>query len=356
MICKDFLEMGRAERVREAEAGTEIQQEGRQQNMEKMNLAILGTGVIASKMAKTVCGMDDVVLYAAGSRDMERAERFARTYGAARAYGSYEEMLEDDGIDLVYVAAPHSHHFQYAKQCIAHGRPVLCEKAFTRNAREAEELIRCAREAGVFLAEAMWTRYTPMAQMLRGLLDSGKIGRVTGLSANIGAPAMHVERMVRPELAGGALLDVGIYLLNFATWVLGDEAERIFSAASLLENGVDRQEIINLFYPGGVMAALYSSMESSTDNRGVIFGTKGHIVVENLYNHERIRIYDCDLRPTETVVCPPQISGYEFELRSCKKALAGGRLECEEMPLAHTLRVMRMVDEITAQWAGAVGA
>lgn len=318
--------------------------------MEKMRLGILGTGVIAAKMARTVCGMDDVELYAAASRDIARAQQFVQTHRASRAFGSYEEMLQDDNVDLVYVATPHSHHFEYAKLCIAHGRPVLCEKAFTRNAQEAEELIRYAREKKVFLAEAMWTRYTPMAGMLRGLLDSGKIGRVTGLSASVGGPAMHVERMIRPELAGGALLDVGTYTLNFATWVLGDETERIFSAAALMENGVDRQEVVNLFYPGGVMAALYNSMESSTDNRGVIYGTEGHIVVDNLYNHEAIRVYDCDGRLVETVSQPPQISGYEYELRACKRSLEAGALECEEMPHAHTLRVMRMVDAITKQW------
>ncbi|MCD7737008.1 MAG: Gfo/Idh/MocA family oxidoreductase, partial [Lachnospiraceae bacterium] len=195
--------------------------------MEKMNLAILGAGGIASTMAKTVAQMDEVNLYAVAARDGARARAFADRFGAEKSYGSYDEMLRDDQVDLVYIATPHSHHCEHAKLCIEHGRPALCEKAFTRNAREAREVLDFAHEKGVFITEAMWVRYMPMSVTLKKLLESGRIGKIVGLTANLGYSLMHVERMVRPELAGGALLDLGVYTMNFATWVLGDEVQSL---------------------------------------------------------------------------------------------------------------------------------
>lgn len=314
--------------------------------MKKLKLAILSAGGIAATMAQTVREMEDAELYAVAARDLSRAQAFAETYGAQHAYGSYEEMVKDDEIDLVYVATPHSHHFAHAKLCIEHGRPVLCEKAFTRTAAEAEELIRLAKEKGVFLAEAMWVRYMPMSKTLRELLDSGRIGQVVGLTANLGYSLMHVERMVRPELAGGALLDLGVYTLNFATWVLGDDVKGISTVMTPHSTGVDKQEFINLMYEDGAAAGLFSTMQATTDRKGYIYGTQGHIVVDNINNYEAFHIYDNAYRLIETIRRPAQISGYEYEVLACKKALEEGKLECEEMPLEHTLRIMRMLDDI----------
>lgn len=315
-------------------------------HMKKLKLAILSAGRIAATMAQTVREMEDAELYAVAARDLSRAQAFAETYGVQRAYGSYEEMLKDDEIDLVYVATPHSHHFAHAKLCIEHGRPALCEKAFTRTAAEAEELIRLAKEKGVFLAEAMWVRYMPMSKTLRELLDSGRIGQVVGLTANLGYSLMHVERMVRPDLAGGALLDLGVYTLNFATWVLGDDVKGISTVMTPHSAGVDKQEFINLMYEDGAAAGLFSTMQATTDRKGYIYGTQGHIVVDNINNYEAFHIYDNAYRLIETIRRPAQISGYEYEVLACKKALEDGKLECEEMPLEHTLRIMRMLDDI----------
>lgn len=319
-------------------------------NMKRLNLAILGAGNIAAAMAKTVRGMDEVNLYAVASRDRERAGRFAAAYGAEKYYAGYEEMVKDEGIDLVYVATPHSHHFEHAKLCIEHGRPVLCEKAFTRNGDEAEALLRLAKEKKVFITEAMWVRYMPMSATLREVLDAGRIGKVVGLTANLGYSLMHVERMVRPELAGGALLDLGVYTLNFATWVLGDEISSFTTGMVRHESGVDKSEFIDLVYPDGTMAGLFNTMEATTDRKGYIYGTEGHIVVDNINNFEAIHIYNNEYELTETIERPGQISGYEYELLACKRALEAGKLECVEMPHAHTLRVMHLMDEIQAKW------
>ena len=317
--------------------------------MDKMNLAILGAGKIAATMAKTVQEMEDVSLYAVASRDAGRAAEFAENYGVEKSFGSYEEMLKDDGIDLVYVATPHSHHFEHAKLCIDHGRAVLCEKAFTWNAAQAEELLAYAKEKKVLITEAMWVRYMPASVMLKDLLAEGRIGKVIGLTANLGYSLMHVERMVRLELAGGALLDLGVYTLNFATWILGDDYRDFTVAAVKHDTGVDKAEFVNLIYPDGTAAGLFNTMEATTDRKGYIYGTEGHIVVDNINNFEAFHIYNNDYELVETIERPAQISGYEYEVLACKKALEEGWLECPEMPHEHTLRMMRLLDEIKAR-------
>ncbi|MCC8067854.1 MAG: Gfo/Idh/MocA family oxidoreductase [Clostridiales bacterium] len=358
--------------------------------MEKMNLAIMGAGRIATTMADTVSRMDEVNLYAIASRDGGRAKAFAEKYGVEKSYGSYEEMLRDDQVDLVYIATPHSHHCAHAKLCIEHGKPVLCEKAFTRTAAEAREVLELAHEKGVFITEAMWTRYTPQSMKLRELLfgdtvslwetstpgcrteaslcdgkgdfakavvaggnrpGGGRIGTIVGLSANLGYSLLDKERMVRPDLAGGALLDLGVYTLNFATWVLGDDVQSLSTSMVLHETGVDKSEFVNLVYPNGTIAGLFNTMDAVSDRRGIVFGTEGRLEVENTNNYEEIRIYNNDYELIETIPQPKQITGYEYEVLACKRALEAGKLECEEMPHAHTLRVMELLDEIQRKWS-----
>lgn len=164
----------------------------------KLRLAILGAGGIARKMAETVNQMEEVELYAVASRTEEKARQFADTYHASKWYGSYEEMVADDGIDLVYVATPHSHHKEHTTLCLNHNRAVLCEKAFAVNTKEAEDMIRLAKEKNILLAEAMWVRYMPMSFTLKEIIDSGVIGKITGLTANLGYSLMQVERLIRP--------------------------------------------------------------------------------------------------------------------------------------------------------------
>ena len=205
----------------------------------KLRLAILGAGGIARKMAETVNQMEDVELYAVASRTEEKARQFADTYHASKWYGSYEEMVADDGIDLVYVATPHSHHKEHSMLCLNYNRAVLCEKAFAVNTKEAEDMIRLAKEKNILLVEAMWVRYMPMSFTLKEIIDSDVIGKITGLTANLGYSLMQVERLIRPELAGGALLDLAPYTLNFATWVLGDNVSTIHTTMTPHETGVD---------------------------------------------------------------------------------------------------------------------
>lgn len=315
-----------------------------------MKFSILAPGGIANSMAKAVSGVEGVERYAVASRTYDKAKAFADKWGFEKAYGSYEEMLNDPEVELVYVATPHSHHYQYAKMCLEHGKHVLVEKAFTVNASQAEELIHLAEEKGLFLTEAIWTRYMPSRKMINDLIESGVIGEVTSLSANLGYVLDKVERMQNPELAGGALLDLGVYPINFALMVFHSEVKSVSSTAVMSPKGIDWMNSITLTFEDGKMAVLHSNMLAQTDREGVVNGTKGYLEIQNINNCEEIRIYDLDRKQIACHKVPEQINGYEYEVIACRNAIESGRLECTEMPHSETLRVMRLMDQIRSGW------
>lgn len=315
-----------------------------------MNLAILGAGNIANMMAQAAQGTEGVTLYAIASRDLSRSEAFAQKWGFEKVYGSYEEMLSDENVDLVYVATPHSHHYQHVKLCLAYGKHVLCEKSFTRNAKEAREILKEAEEKHLFLSEAIWTRYMPSRKMINELIQSGAIGKPHTLSANLGYAIADIPRIREPELAGGALLDLGVYTLNFAAMVFGTDIVKTSSAAVLSDKGVDLQHGITLIYRDGSMASLYSTAVTRTDRRGIIAGDQGIMEIDNLTNCEKISIYNLNNECTAVYRVPEQINGYEYELIACRDAIAEGRIECSEMPHAETIRIMEQMDALRAEW------
>lgn len=314
-----------------------------------MKMAILGAGKIAGTMAKTMGKMDVAESYAVASRSMEKAEKFAKEYGFEKAYGSYEEMVQDSQVQLVYVASPHSHHYEHVKLCLEHGKHVLCEKAFTVNRSQAEELFALAESKGLLLTEAMWVRYMPMAKTLREVLDSGIIGKVSTVTANLYYLIDGVERIQKPELAGGALLDVGVYTLTFASIVMGDEIKEIHANAIKTESGVDAQTQITIFYQSGAMASLCSGIMSISDRKGIIYGSNGFIIVENINNFESIRVYDTTRNLVKEILCPAQISGYEYQVEACVSAIQKGQTQCEQMPHSETLEIMGQMDEVRRQ-------
>lgn len=315
-----------------------------------INIGIIGAGRIAGIMAATLREMDCVACYGVAARDLDRAERFAKEYGFSKAYGSYEELVQDETVELVYIATPHSHHYEHIKLCLNHGKHVLCEKSFTINEGQAREVLAMAKEKGLLLTEAIWTRYMPMRKTLDEVLASGVIGKPQMLTANLGYLIGQKERIMKPELAGGALLDVGIYPLNFAAMVFGGEVKEIVGTAVLTELGVDAQNSMTLIYPDGKMAVLNSSAMGLSDRQGVIYGDKGFVEVDNINNCEGIRVYDVDRNLVASYETPKQISGYEYEVEACVRAIASGELECPEMPHAETLRMMRWMDELRRQW------
>ena len=321
-----------------------------------IHLGILGAGGIARVFASTVRGMNekdlgDVELTVVAARDLSRAEEFARKESVQRAYGSYEEMASDPEVDLIYIATPHSHHYEHAKLCIEHGKHVLCEKAFTVNARQAQDICRRAKEAGVLITEAIWTRYQPMRKLIRDTLESGIVGKPSTLTANLSYSIAMNDRIVNPALAGGALLDVGVYTLNFAEMVFG-RAKKVSASCVLTDRGVDRSDSMTLFWEDGRMAVLTAGTTSVSDRYGIIYCENGFIQVENINNPQKLEVYGSGRSKPELmkeISCPEQITGYEYEIMEAADAVRIGALECESMPHDETIHIMELMDHIRAQ-------
>ena len=317
---------------------------------QKLKVGILGAGHIAQKMATTLMGMKEAELYTVAARELSRAEQFADEFHAQKAYGNYEALADDPDIDLIYIATPHSHHFGPARMCLLKGKPVLCEKAFTANAREAEELIRIAQEKQVFLSEAIWTRYMPFSRTIRELTESGIIGKPMMLTASLGYPIAHKERIVRLELCGGALYDLGVYPINFALMTFGNDLEKITSTCMKNEAGVDMQNSITFTYRDGRMAVMQTTAFCASDRQGIISGDKGYLVIDNINNPQQAVVYNTDHQETGRYTCPPQITGFEYQVLEAAEAIRQGAIEPTSMPHAETLRVMRMLDSLRKEW------
>ena len=318
--------------------------------MKKINFAILSAGYIAGVMADTVSRMrEELVLYAVGARDKSRAQAMAEKYGAQKSYGSYEELVSDANVDLVYVASPHSHHYEHAKLCLNHGKHVLCEKAFTANLAQARELVALAKEKKLFLGEAVWTRFMPFVSKVKELMDQRAIGDIHALQCGFGQELTHVERMTNPALAGGALLDLGIYPLTFASLFFGTEVAEITGDAVLTDQGVDAGNSVILKYRDGKIASLLSCMTVWMPNTGILFGEKGYIIAHDFWNCQRLTVCVRGENPYD-IECPFEISGYEYEVRAAIKAIEEGRLCCDEMPWEESLRLMEVMDGLRAKW------
>ena len=315
----------------------------------KVKVGIMGTGAIAETMVRTLSGMRGVTCYAVASRTQEKAKEFADTNKIKIYYGSYEELCQDPKIDFIYVATPHSAHFDNVKLALENGKNVLCEKAFTLNEEQAKELFKMSDEKGLFLAEAMWTRFLPLGFKIREILSSNVIGEVRMLTADLSFNIAWKDRIQKPELGGGALLDLGIYGLTFASMILGDDVVDISSVCTKNDNGMDMQDVINLTYRSGQLAAITCSALSCGPNMGMIFGTKGHIEVNMINNFEIVTVYDNAGTKTGYYKREKQITGYEYEVMSVMNALKEGWLECPEMPHAQTLRILNMMDCIRKQ-------
>lgn len=318
--------------------------------MKIYNVGIIGAGHIALKMASTLAALPRTHRYAIASREMRKARRFAKEQGFERAYGSYEELMDDPKVDLIYIATPHAFHFEQAKASILKGKPVLCEKAFTANAAQAEELLKLAEEKQVFIAEAIWTRYLPMSRTIAELVRNGAVGTPYLLSANLGYAITNRERLVRPELAGGALLDVGVYTLNFAAMVFGTEILSTTSTCVKMDNGLDAQDSITLVYPGERMAVLNSSMLARSDRQGIISGDGGHMIIDNINNPQSIKVLDGNYQTVAEYHAPSQVTGFEYEVNACIDALDKGLLQTLDMPHDETLRIMRQMDALRKEW------
>jgi predicted dehydrogenase len=286
---------------------------------------------------------------AVSSRNIERAAAFASRHGIPKFYGDYRELIEDPEIDVVYVATPHSGHFDVAKDALLAGKAVLCEKPLTVTLEAAEELVGIARKQGAFLMEAMWTRFNPLVRRLRQLVRDGAIGEIHSIHADFGVRFAYdpEHRLWNPALGGGSLLDLGVYPISFAQMLVGEPESLV--AHGQLRNGVDAEAGLLLRYPSGVFAHLYSSLIALKAVGATVVGTAGQIELPPYF-----------YRPTELVLLRPGRepvretldlagNGYEYQIAEVNERVLAGEQESPEMPLDDTLAVMRTLSEALRQ-------
>ena len=317
---------------------------------DKMRVGIVGTGWIAEKAALTLNGMDRCVAYAVGSRTQAKGAEFAKAWNIPKSYGSYSELINDPDVDLVYVGTPHSHHYDVTREALLAGKPCLVEKAFMANHRQAAEIVEIAHREQVFLAEAIWTRYQPAVGIVRKLLSDGRIGIPRLITATLGYSMGEKPRIMLPELCGGALLDLGVYALNFVRMFFDNDILDIRSQCVKSSTGMDLTNAISLTLEGGILANLQSSASCVGDNIGVIAGTEGNLIIDNINNPQVIRVNGPDRVFVEDIPVPRQITGYEYQFDSCRQCLLEGRLEPIEMPHNETLYIMKLMDDLRQQW------
>lgn len=311
---------------------------------------VLGTGNIARQFARGLQNLPDAELAAVGSRRFETAQTFAETFGG-RAYGSYEALAADPEVDAVYISTPHTLHAENSLLCLERGKAVLCEKPFALNAGEARRVIGAARAKKLFLMEAMWTRFFPLMTTLRELIGAGRIGEVRLLQADFGFRSVvdPAHRLYDPALGGGALLDVGVYPVSLASYVLGTPTE-VSSHAHLGETGVDEQAAIILKYDFGALALLSTAIRTATPQEALIMGTEGNIRLHTpWWQPQGLTITDAN-GDEETLSSPLPHNGYAYEAAEVGHCLREGVLESPVMPLDETLAIMSTLDACRAQW------
>ncbi len=315
-----------------------------------LKVGIIGTGWIAEKAAITLNGQDGLQAYAVGSRTSEKAQAFADKWGVAKAYGSYSELIADDEVDLVYVGTPHSHHFDVTMEALQKGKPCLVEKAFMANYEQSLKVVELARSKKVFLAEAIWTRYQPIVPLVRQMMAEGRIGTPRLITATLGYSMGNKPRIMRPDLCGGALLDLGVYGINFVRMFWPKRIVSTVSQCVKSDTGMDITNAISFVFEDGLLANIQSSASCVGHNEGVIAGTEGSLVVDNINNPQTLRVYGPDRTFIEEIHVPKQITGYEYQFLACQRAIDEGLTETPYMPLDETLNVMNIMDGLRRQW------
>ncbi len=352
---------------------------------------ILGTGFISGEFAKGLKLVERAQLWGVSSRQAKNARVFAEIFQVPRAYDSYEQLVQDPDIDVVYIGTPNHTHKDLCILCLEAGKHVLCEKPFTINAQEAREVINLARRQKLFCMEAMWMRFMPLIQQVKAMIEQGAIGDVRMLTADFGYPLVsNSNHASTPEFGGGVLLDRGVYGLSLAYYLLGEPSE-ILSQASICASGVDEQSSILLSYPQGKLAVLCQSLRTRTSNQAVIMGTTGKILIEELFiMPEKISLSKFSpstqafpspliplnakqklvaaakqnslirslyrsvlglLKSDKVIVKPFAGNGYNYEATEVMNCLQNSQLESQVMPLDETLKIMEAIDRIRSQWS-----
>ncbi len=313
------------------------------------NWAILGCGKIARKFSTDLKLLPNAHLYATAARDLNRAKEFAGEFGFEKAYGSYEEMVTDPKVDIVYIATPHSFHREHAILCLTHKKAVLCEKAFSLNSIEASEMIDCARENKSFLMEAFWTRFQPSFQKALSIIRSGELGKLRIVRSDFAfnSPKDPEKRLYNPELGGGSLLDIGIYPVFAALITLG-KPSCIKTIPQFSPTGIEESIAIAFGYPGGEMASLVSSFACYSSIQTEFWCEKGYIRLNKRWHSPTQVILWKEGDPGEQILVSEPVKGFGYNLEAAHvmERLDAGKTESELMPLSFSLDLMNMLDEI----------
>lgn len=318
-----------------------------------LKVGFIGAGNIAETLAETFLQYKDKFeLYTVSSKSDDKLNKFKNKYGFKKTYNSYEELVQDKEIDLVYISTLIKDHYKHIKLCLENNKNVLCEKAFTFNHKEAKELVEIARRKNLFLAEAIWTRYMPSRGLILNLISNDVIGKVYYIEANLGYEIKDKERIKYPKFGGGAMLDVGVYPLNFIDMFALSKVKSIQVTSKLNKEGVDETDIVNMEYENGLLAQFFTTINQATSREGFIFGEKGFIKVTNINNPEKIEIY---LREDKTknyatlvssINIKEDFNGYEYQLLETYNSITSSKKENPSMILDETLKIMSIVDEI----------
>jgi predicted dehydrogenase len=318
--------------------------------MKTVRWGILACGKIAKKFAADLKLVGNGELVAVASRDIERAKEFAAEYPAKYIFGSYEELVNCDEVDAIYVASPHSHHHEHTMLCLKHGKAVLCEKAFAINQHQAKEMIDLAREKKVFLMEALWTRFLPHYLKVSEMIEEGKLGELKGVLANFGfkPPEPVSPRLFEPSLGGGSLLDIGIYPVFLAQSILG-VPDSITAKMDPAATGVDEQCSMVFHYKNGMTANLFSTLASNLETDADIFGTQGRIRLTNRFYEPSATIqYYPDVITSRTIIPIEKEPGwgYQYEIRHVNECLQKGLTESPMWALDDTMNLMKTLDAV----------
>ncbi len=313
---------------------------------------IIGTGNICSVFATALSSMEGVRLAAVASRDLKRAEEFAKRFGFDRAYGSYEELAKDPEVEVIYIGTPHPEHRENAALCIRNGKGILCEKPFTLNGKDSRYLAGLATEHGVFLMEAMWTKFLPVTCKVKEWLKEGRIGNIKHVKASFGfySEFNPEGRLYNPRLGGGALLDVGVYPISYVIHMVDRLPEQVFSSALFGRTGVDEQNGILMKFPQGILAQISSAVSAEIGQDAEIIGTEGRIYVPRFWSAEEAMLYNADNELVENIEEPFQVNGYVYEAEEVNRCLREGLIESKLLPLKDTLAIMEIMDQLRAEW------
>ena len=312
-----------------------------------LRIGIIGPGHIANKMASTIKRLKGFCNYAVASRSKDKAEAFKEKYGFQKAYYSYEDMLKDPDVDLVYISTPHSCHYEQMLLCLKYHKPVLCEKALTTSLKDTMDIYQKFEDANLFISEALWTSFMPSVNYINEtLFEKDKIGKVKSMTAKFMVPLMHKERVTSRALGGGVLMDIGIYPVTFVFRTLGFDYESYTVDSVEYKDGVDIKEQLTFKYKNDAIGICKVDGTTKLTLKVTIEGDNGSMHIDMVNCPNIITTFNKHGLLTSLKITKPRYGGFEYELLACKKALENGKVECKEWTHKESIAVAKIIDDI----------